>query len=47
MLLEYSFQPRPNSRALGIAGSVMTIGPHHKRMLALEKTSLTRENKTD
>ena len=26
MLLAYSFEPRPNSRALGTAGSVMTIG---------------------
>ena len=26
MLLGYSFKTRPNSRALGIAGSVMTIG---------------------
>ena len=26
MLLGHSFKPRPNSRALGIAGSVITIG---------------------
>ena len=26
MLLGYSLKPRPNSRALGMAGSVMTIG---------------------
>ena len=26
ILLEYSFEPRPNSRALTAASSVMTIG---------------------
>ena len=26
MLLGYSFEPRPTTRALGTAGSVMTIG---------------------
>ena len=26
MLLRYSFEPRPYRRALGTAGSVMTIG---------------------
>ena len=26
MLLGYSFKPRPNSRALGMAGSIMSIG---------------------
>ena len=26
MLLGYSFEPRPNNRALATAGSVMTIG---------------------
>ena len=46
MLLEYSFEPRPNIRALGTAGSVMNIvlsinGCSHT------KPSLTRENKID
>ena len=31
MLLGYSFEPRPNSRALGTAGSVMTIGLFNKQ----------------
>ena len=43
MLLGYSFEPRPNSRALGTTYS--GLGYDHrfidKRMLALEKTSLT------
>ena len=44
MLLGYSFEPRPNSRALGIG----FVFDHRfiKRMLALE-TSLTRENNID
>ena len=37
MLLGYSFKPRPYSRALGIAGSVKTIGLVNKWRLALEK----------
>ena len=45
MLLEYSFEPRPNSSALGRAGSVMTIAHVNEWMLALEKTGLTTENK--
>ena len=45
VLLGYSFEPRPNSRALGTAGSVMTIGRVNEWMLALEKIGLTRENK--
>ena len=43
MLLGYSFEPRPNSRALGTTYS--GLGYDHrfidKRTLALEKTSLT------
>ena len=44
MLLGYSFERRPNSRALGIG----FVFDHRfiKRMLALE-TSLTRENNID
>ena len=45
MLLGYSFEPRRNSRSLGTAGSVMTIGHVNEWMLTLEKTGLTRENK--
>ena len=45
MLLEYSFEPRPKSHALGTAGKVMTIGHVNEWMLLLEKTGLTRENK--
>ena len=41
MLLGYSFEPRPNSRAVGTAGSVMIIG------FAKKKLSLTREDKID
>ena len=33
MLLGYSFEPRLNSRALGSAGSAMTIGFINKRMI--------------
>ena len=40
MLLGYSFEPRSNNRVPATAGSII-----NKRMLALEKTSLTRENK--
>lgn len=42
------FLEHSNSRALATAGSVMTIGVKiNKRMLALPKNSLTRENKID
>ena len=34
MLVGCGFEPRPNSRALGSAGSVMTIGFINKRMTA-------------
>ena len=48
MLLGYNFEPRPNSHALATAGSVTTRDRFiNKRMLALEKTSLTRENEID
>ena len=49
MLLGYSFEPRPNSRVLATAGSVMPIGlsingcSHSKK----KKKQLTRENKVD
>ena len=47
MLLGYSFEPRPNSRALGKAGSVMT---RHflfkKRMLHSENQSKERTRLT-
>ena len=41
MLLGYSFEFSPNSRAASTAGSVLIIG------LSRKKTSLTRENKID
>ena len=47
MLLGYSFEPMPNSRALATAGLFMTIGLPKKWMLAFEnqvwreKTMLT------
>ena len=34
MLLGYGFEPRPNIRALGLAGSVMAIGFINKRITA-------------
>ena len=37
LLLGYSFEPRPNSHALGTEGSVMTIGLLCKPTIALEK----------
>ena len=37
LLLGYSFEPRPNSRALGKEGSFTTIVFINKRMLALRK----------
>ena len=49
MLLGYSFVPRPNSRVLATADSVMPIGlsingcSHSKK----KKKQLTRENKVD
>ena len=43
MLPKYNFQPRPNSRALTTAGSVMTIRFINNRMLALEKKTVWRE----
>ena len=39
--MEYSFEPRPNSRALGTAGSVITIGLSIKKDAHTGKTSLT------
>ena len=45
ILLGYSFKPRPNSLVLATEGLVMTIG--FKWILALKKTSLTKENKID
>ena len=36
LLLGYSFEPRPNSHALGTEGSVMTIGLLCKPTIALE-----------
>ena len=36
-LLGYSFEPRPNSHALGTEGSVMNIGLLCKPTIALEK----------
>ena len=50
MLLGYSFEPRPNSRVLATAGSVMPIGlsvngcSHSKKK---NKKQLTREIKVD
>ena len=47
MLLGYSFEPRPNNCALGIAGSVMTIGlsingcSHSKKPVWRDRTRLT------
>ena len=41
MLLGYSFEPRPNSRAMGTAGSVMIIGFAKKKPVWREKTRLT------
>ena len=38
VMLGYSFEPR-----LATAGSIMTIGFINKRMLAIQKTSLTRD----
>ena len=43
MLPKYNFLPRPNSRALTTAGSVMTIRFINNRMLALEKKTVWRE----
>ena len=48
MLLGYSLEPRPNSRVLATAGSVMPIdlsinGCSHSK----KKKQLTRENKVD
>ena len=47
-LLGYSFQPRPN-RPCACVYSGCSDNHHfiNKRMLTLEKTSLTRENKID
>ena len=48
MLLGYSFEPRPNSRALATGGSVMIIGLstngslHSKKPVWLERTSSNR-----
>ena len=39
--LGYSLEPRPNSRALGTAGSVMTIGHIQWTAAVPRKTSLT------
>ena len=47
MLPKYNFQPRPNSRALTTAGSVMTIGLSITGCSHSKKNSLTRENKFD
>ena len=41
MLLGYSFEPRPNSRAVGTAGSVMIIGFAKKKPVWRENTRLT------
>ena len=46
MLLGYSFKPRPNSRVLGTAGSVMHQF-NNKWMLTFEKKRLARDNKID
>ena len=46
MLLGYSFEPRPNSRALGTAGSVMTIALFNKQAHS-KKPVYPRENKID
>ena len=48
MLVGYSFEPRPNSRVLATAGSVMIItlslnGSSYSK----KKNSLTRQNKID
>ena len=45
MLLRYSFEPRPNSRALGTAGSVMAIGLSVNEFSRLN--TLTDRNKFD
>ena len=37
LMLGYSFEPRPNSRALGKEGSFTTIVFINKRILALRK----------
>ena len=54
MLSGYSLEPKPNMPDLaailvfhGTADSIIAIGFVTKRMLALEKTGLTRENKID
>ena len=48
MLLENSFEPRPNSRVSnGTAGPVMITCLSINRRLGNRKTSLTRENKID
>ena len=44
MLLGYSFEPRPNSRAFGAVDSVMTIPETDART---RKTCLTIENTID
>ena len=47
VLLGYSFKPRPNSRVLGTAGSVMPISLTINGCLHLKKNHLARENKID
>ena len=50
MLLGYSFEPRPNSCAVGTDNLVMTISLSINKMLALgkkKKDSLRVENKID
>ena len=46
MLLGNSFEPRPNSHALGTVGSVMATDLFNKWMLALKK-NLFDERKED
>ena len=46
MLLGYSFEPRPNSLALGKEGSVVTIGLSINQCSHAE-ISLTKENNID
>ena len=47
MLLGYSFEPRPNGRALATTGSVMTIGSSINGCSHAKKNNLTRENKIE
>ena len=47
MLIGYNFEPRPNSRALDVVGSVKLSYDSTINDASTRKTSLTRENKVD